>query len=65
MDITNYIANLSMNMSASKLQSSISTSILKKAMESSEVSMDNLLQAMEVSQPETVPNFEGSINLHV
>ena len=65
MDITNYIANLSMNMSASQLQSSISTSILKKAMETSEVSMDNLLQAMEVSQPETVPNFEGSINLRV
>lgn len=65
MDITNYIANLSMSMSASQLQSSISTSVLKKAMESSEVSMENLLDTISASQPETVPNFEGSINLRV
>ncbi|MBR3840212.1 MAG: YjfB family protein [Erysipelotrichales bacterium] len=65
MDITNYIANLSMSMSTSQLQTSVSTSVLKKAMEANEASMANLIETMEVTQDMMVPNFEGSINLKV
>ena len=65
MDITNYIANLSMSMSQTQLQTSVSTSVLKKAMEASEVSMTNLIETIEVANDAMVPNFEGSINLKV
>ena len=65
MDITNYIANLSMNMSQAQLQTSVSTSVLKKAMEANEVSMANLIETIEITNDTMVPNFEGSNNLKV
>ena len=65
MDITNYIANLSMNMSQAQLQTSVSTSVLKKAMEANEISMANLIETIEITNDTMVPNFEGSINLKV
>ena len=61
MDITNMIANLSMDLSATKVQSQIQTSLLKKAMDVNEVMATELLDSMQVTN-ELVPNFEGTIN---
>ena len=61
MDITNMIANLSMDLSATKVQSQIQTSLLKKALDTNENMAVELLDTMQVTN-ELVPNFEGTIN---
>ncbi len=59
--ISSYIANLSMGMSAAKLQTSIDTAVLKKAMDGGASEVEQLIEAMDQS----VPNFGGSIDLHI
>jgi len=61
MGIENYIANLSMSQSYMKVQTSVQTSILKKAMDGNEEMVNNLIEEMK-PVVELPPNFEGSIN---
>lgn len=63
MGITNYIIQTSMYMNQAQLQSDISTSLLKKVMDTSEMSATNLIEQM--TTVETVPNFEGTISMYI
>lgn len=59
--ISSYIANLSMSMSAAKVQTSVDVAVLKKAMDGGASEMEQLMETMDQS----VPNFGGSIDLHI
>lgn len=61
MNITDYIIQSSMTMSQAKLQSEISTSLLKKVMDNSEATATQMIEQMEMI--ETVPNFEGTFSI--
>ena len=50
-------------MSQAQVQSDISTSLLKKVMDNSEVTAANLIDQMNAV--ETVPNFEGTISMYI
>ena len=63
MGITNYIIQTSMYMSQAQVQSDISTSLLKKVMDNSEVTAANLIDQMNAV--EAVPNFEGTISMYI
>ena len=63
MGITDYIIQTSMYMNQAQLQSDISTSLLKKVMDTSEITATNLIEQM--ASVETVPNFEGTISMHI
>lgn len=63
MGITDYIIQTSMYMSQAQVQSDISTSLLKKVMDNSEVTAANLIDQMNAV--ETVPNFEGTISMYI
>lgn len=63
MGITNYIIQTSMYMNQAQLQSDISTSLLKKVMDNSEVTAANLIEQMATVEP--VPYFEGTISMHI
>lgn len=48
MDLTSYIAGISMNMKAAQLQQQVDISVLKKAMETKEASADALLEMVSM-----------------
>ena len=54
MELSNSIAQLSMNMSAAKFQQNLHTTMLKKAIDSNVDLMTGLLQMMD-----SVPKFSG------
>lgn len=55
MDLTNSIAQMSMSMSAAKIQQNVHTAVLKKAMDSNADMMTGLLQMLD-----SVPKFSGA-----
>lgn len=63
MGITDYIISASMYQSQAKLQSDISTSLLKKTMDNGEAQALALIEQMGAI--ETVPNFDGTFAMHI